>query len=293
VGRALLLAVCLGLTVNAPRALAQQAEAYTIRLRPPGAGETTRYEDFLTTDMTTRQGEAASKPLRDHSERRVVYQETILERDPASGQVRRFRRQCDTATLKRDWMTSLLPYHGRTFVVERRPHGCRVRFEGAPPPADFVRELEEGFGRKKDANPLEGLLPGKAVKVGETWSFDPQPLLEAWPKPAQVRTDLAKASGTGKLSKVYRRDGQLFGVLEFRVEVPVLGVDYGRRPATLEPGARLAYSLTVDACIDGAASTFSLRMQDELRVEVRIPVPQGRPILGSISEEHDRTETRP
>jgi hypothetical protein len=287
-----LLAVCLGLAGNASRALAQQAEAYTLRLKPPGAGETTRYEDTLTTEMTTRQGEAAGEPLRDHSVRRAVYRETVLERDPG-GQVKRFRRQCDAATLQLNKKENLLPFHGRAFTVERGPQGCRVQFEGQPPPADFVRQLEEGFGRKKDVNPLEGMLPGKAVKVGETWLFDPRPLLEAWPKPVQVRTDLAKASGTGKLGKVYQRDGRRFGVLEFRVEVPVVGVDYGPRPASLEPGARLAFSLSADACIDGTASTFALRMQDELRVQVRIPGPQGRAILGSISEDHVRTETRP
>jgi hypothetical protein len=294
VARTTLLAVCLGLTLNAPRAPAQ--ETYTVRLKPPGAGETTRYEDTLTTEMTTRQVDGGGEKVRerrDHSVRRAVYQETVLERDPGGGQVKRFRRQCDSATLQLNQKESQLPYHGRAFVVERGPEGCRVRFEGPPPPGDFVRDLEEGFTRKKDVNLLEGMLPGKALKVGETWSFDPRPLLQAWPKPAQVRTDPQSATGAGKLTRVYRRDGRLFGVLGFTVEVPVLGVDYGSRPATLEPGARMGFSLTVDACIDGGASTFSLRMEDELRVLVRLPGPQGLLLTGSISEQHLRTETRP
>jgi hypothetical protein len=294
VARTTLLAVCFGLALGSPRAQAQ--EAYTIRLKPHGAGETTRYEDTLTTEMTTRHVDLGSGQVherRDQSARRAVYQETVLERDPTTGQLTRFRRQCDTATLHLNQKESVLPYHGRAFIVERGPQGCRVKFEGAPLPADFVRDLEEGFGKKKDVNLVEGMLPGKAVKVGEGWSFDPKPLLRAWPKPAQVRMDLEKATGAGKLTKVHQQNGRLFGVLELQVEVPVVGVDYGPRPATLEPGARMAFSLTLDGCIDGGASTYSLRMHDELHVLVRLPTPEGQRLTGSISEEHVRTETRP
>jgi hypothetical protein len=105
--------------------------------------------------------------------------------------------------------------------------------------------------------------------------------------------DQDKATGAGKLTSVQQRDGRLFGTLEFRVEVPVVGVDYGPRPATLEPGARMAFSLALDACIDGGASALLLRMHDELRVLVRLPGPEGQRLTGSISEEHLRTEARP
>jgi hypothetical protein len=293
VARTLPLAVCLALLLPAARAEAQ--ETYTIHLKPPGEGETTRYEDTLITEMTTRQTDASGVLVakrQDRSVRRAVYQETILQRYPMSGKIRSFRRQCERATLEVNKKETQLPYHGRAFTVERDPEGCRVCFEGAAPPEEFVHGLEEGFARKKDHDPLAGLLPGKAVSAGESWACDPRPLLQAWPKPDQVRVAADRARGTGRLSKVYRRDGQLFGVLEFRVEAPVAGVEFGGR-AALESDAALTFVLTVDACIDGAASTFALRMQDELRVRVRLPAPVGQQVTATLAEEHVRTETRP
>jgi hypothetical protein len=291
--RTIPLTLCLGLAFAGSQARAQ--EAYTIRLKPPGDGETTRYEDTLTTEMTTRQTDASGHDVagrRDRSVRRAVYQETVLQRDPATGAVRSLRRRCDTATLEVNKKETHLPYHGRIFTVERGPDGCRVRFEGTPPPDEFVRELEEGFARKKEANLLEEMLPRKAVRPGETWSFDPRPLLQAWPKPSQVRLNEDGTVGTGKLVKVLRQDGRLFGVLEFGVEVPVLEVDFGTRGAALEPGARMTVMLNVEGCIDGTASTFALRMQDELTVRVRLRTPSGQPVTGTLFEQHVRTETR-
>jgi hypothetical protein len=294
VARTIPLAVCLGLALAAAPARAQ--EAYTLRLKPAGDGETTRFEDSLTTEMSTRQTDASGYPVggrKDRSVRRAVYQETILKRDPATGAVTGLRRQCETATLEINKNETPLPYHGKTFTVERGPDGCRVRFEGTPPPEDFVRELEEGFARKKDVNLLDAMLPRKAVRPGETWNFDAKPLLLAWPKPGQVRVNPDAAVGTGKLTKVARQDGRLVGVLEFGVEVPVLGVDFGTRAATLEPGARRTVVLTVEGCLDGTASTLTVRMQDELRVRVQLPSPSGQRITGTLSEQHIRTETRP
>jgi hypothetical protein len=293
VARTLLLAACLSLLLPAARSEAQ--ETYTIHLKPPDEGETTRYEDTLTTEMTTRQTDASGALVasrQDHSVRRTVYQETILQRYPMSGKIHSFRRQCERATLEVNKKETQLPYHRRAFTVERTPEGCRVYFEGPAPPEEFVHDLEEGFARKKDSDPLAGLLPSKAVSAGESWVCDPQPLLRAWPKPDQVRVAADRAHGTGKLSKVYRRDGLLFGVLEFRVEAPVVGVEFGGR-AALESDTSLTFDVTVDACIDGAASALSLRMQDELRVRVRLPAPAGQQITATLAEEHVRTETRP
>src|SRR5262249_25637730 len=158
-------------------AAAQAQEGYTLRLKGAGQGETTHYEDTLTAEMRTKQVDASGfvvSDRREHSVRCTNYQETLLEIDAATRQVTRLRRQCDKATLEVNGKGSLLPYHGRSFVVERSTAGCRVRFEGTAPPDAFVRELEEGFGRKKDVDPLAALLPGKAVQPGETWPFDPR-----------------------------------------------------------------------------------------------------------------------
>jgi hypothetical protein len=291
-GRALWLASCV-LLLRAGGVGAQ--ESYTIRLKGAGEGETTCYEDTLTAEMRSRQVNALGGAGPEHRERTVRctnYRETLLQIDPATRQPLRFRRECERATLEVNGKGSVLPFHGKSFVVERGAAGCRVQFEGTTPPAEFVRELEQGFGRKPDADPLQGMLPRKAVQVGETWTFDPRALLIAWPKPPQVRVDHAKATGTGKLARVYRQGERLFGVLEFQVEAPVVGVEWGSRHAEPQEGTRLAVRLTVDGCIDGGAGTFALQMVDELTAHADLPGPSGQRIRTTITEEHLRRETR-
>jgi hypothetical protein len=271
-------------------------QAHTIRLKRVGQGETTHHEDTLTTEVRTRQVDTGGQVLadhRDHSVRSTVYEETVLKQDQGTGQIRQLRRVCSKARLEVNGMESYLPYHGKAFVVERGPDRCEIRFEGEAPSAEFVRQLEEGFHAKKEASPLNAMLPINAVQAGQSWAFDPRPLLTAWPKPAQVRLDLAKATGTGKLTRTYQKGERLFGVLEFRVEAPVVGVAFGTREAAPRVGARLAVAVDVEACIDGSASTFNLRMTDELTVKVDLPGPQGKKIEGTISEQHFRTESRP
>ncbi len=270
-------------------------ESCAIRLKPAGEGETTRYEDTLTTEMRTRQVDSSGYVVadrRDHSVRRAVYTETLQELDGATQQPKRLRRQCEKATLEVNGKGMCLPYHGKSFVVERGAEGCRVRFEGDPPSQEFVRQLEAGFRDKKDASPLPGMLPAQGVQVGESWAFDPRPLLTAWPKPPQVCVDLEKAKGTGKLIRTYRQGERLFGVLEFRAEAPVGGVTVGSRQATVAPGAKLEVAVDVEACIDGSASTCTLRLADELTVHMEMPGPPGQKIEGTIAEQHVRTETR-
>jgi hypothetical protein len=294
VARTRSLAVCLGLVLATSQVRAQ--ETYTIRLRPPGPGETTRCEDTLTTEMTTRLTDpsgAQEAHGKDQSVRRAVYQETILQRDPAMGAVQRLRRQCETATLEVNNKQTRLPFHGKTFTVERGPTGCRVRFEGQAPAEQLVRDLEEGFAHKKDVNIIDEMLPRQPVRCGDTWRFDPKPLLVAWPKPPQIHINADGAVGRAKLMKVTRREGRLFGELEFDIEAPVVGVDFGPRAATLEPGTRLTVLVTVEACIDGSASTFTLRMQDQLIARVLLANPSGQRITSTLSEQHLRSETRP
>ncbi len=72
-----------------------------------------------------------------------------------------------------------------------------------------------------------------------------------------------------------------------------MSVEFGSRSATPEAGTRLAVTITVDACIDGSASTFALKMVDELTVQMQLPGPQGQRIVGAIIEQHLRHETRP
>ncbi|MCC6418073.1 MAG: hypothetical protein IT429_07455 [Gemmataceae bacterium] len=288
-------AILVVVAVFLPGTAAWGQETYTIRLKGVGEGETTAYEDTHITEMKTRQLDArgaVAGQRRDHSSRCVVYRETLLEIDPAAKQVKRLRRQCDKATQEINGKGEVLPIQGKAYRVERGPDGYRVQFEGTPPSPDFVRQLEESFRDRQDVNPLHAMLPDRPVQAGEVWSFDPRPVLQAWPRPSAVRVGVDRATGKGKLVRVYRQGERLFGVLEFRVEAPVLGVEFGSRKAEQLPGARVRLTIDVDACIDGSVSTFGLRLVDELRVQMELPGASGQRIEGTITEQHLRTETR-
>jgi hypothetical protein len=285
-------ALVLLLTVTG-RAAAQ--DACTVILKLPGPGDVTVCEDSVTSSMATRKLNAAGDAVnegRSRTERQLAFRDTVLDTDPKTGQATRLRRQCDKAILEDGGKGSVLPYHAKIFTVERAGGACRVRFEGEAPPAEFVAQMEASFAKMQGREEIvRSLLPNRPVKPGESWQFDPSPLLAAWPKPPQVRFASA-TTGTGKLREVTDRGGRRHAVMDFTAIVPVTGVELGGRQAEVETENCLRIDVTLDACIDGTSAAYTLRLTDDLTVRLWLDLPGGERVRGVISERHERTETR-
>ena len=103
-------------------------------------------------------------------------------------------------------------------------------------------------------------LPRKAVKVDETWKLDVTQLARDFTKDGKIETDETKAKGSGKLLKVYQKDGKQFGVFELTVEVPVTAlINDGNKTPTKE--GKITIKLERDGPIDGTLGETTIKAQ--------------------------------
>ena len=99
------------------------------------------------------------------------------------------------------------------------------------------------------------LLPGHAVRVGDTWPIDASKMtgelaaLDLTPRAEQ-------AEGlTGRLVRVYERDGKRYGVMEFTGRIAVAEMD--RNKVHAESVLNLAFRF--EGCINGAEVSGATR----------------------------------
>ncbi len=71
--------------------------------------------------------------------------------------------------------------------------------------------------------------------------------------------DNAKAAGTGKLVKAYKKDGKQFGELQYKLELPIKALNNGQ--LKFPDGTKMVLEFSVDGCIDGTSADGSSKMK--------------------------------
>jgi hypothetical protein len=185
--------------------------------------------------------------------REETYSLTVLETAPGARLPHKFRRSYDKALLRSGDKTTPLPYQGRSVLFELRDGNYQAAAEGQPPlsAADLARLADDAA-----SDPLDNFFPGRPVKVGETWTVDPRALTGLLGKAAVENG----AHGEGKLVRVYEKDGQQFGVLEWtlRLSLQSLGV------LAFSPPGLHETTLVLDTAIDGSGTAALLTANSRL-----------------------------
>ena len=114
---------------------------------------------------------------------------------------------------------------------------------------DAAQALDAEFNKPAGEPTNKDFLPGKAVKVGDTWKVDTAKFVKSLGE--KMALDEKKATMTGKLLKTYPQNGAQFGTLEFKADFPIASLGEGAPPLK---SASFKLTLTVDACIDGTAA---------------------------------------
>jgi hypothetical protein len=223
------------------------------------------------------------------------YVEETLEKEgtkPAT----RLRRVYEKASVTRDGKTTTLPYQGKTVLIEKKDGKYVFSVDGKELTGDDVRVLTREFADKKETDKDFGdlFLPGKAVAVNETWKLDVVAIGRLFYKDDPMALDAAKAGGTGKLLKVYRKDGRQWGVMEFKLDLPfsTKTFDAGLNKITYQPGSGMNLTITLDACIDGTASLGTMKVDVALSGTATYG-PEGKEskmilkVEGTIRETHE------
>jgi hypothetical protein len=243
----------------APALLAAQ-EKYTIKLKHSGAGDVSLHAREQTKAETVVVTGPDGNVLQEKKQTTVEvnkYQEEIIEAT-AGKRPTKAKRIYSEATKKTDDATEKRSYHGQTVAIEKKDDGYHFSIDGKELTGEEAGDLPQAFDPKKPGDQeLEQLLvPGKPVAVGESWNIDSKNLtkLLGEDEKAAKSLDLAKTKGTGKLVKAYKKDGRQFGILQYRIEVPVKALE-GEHPC--RDGAKLVLSIDVDSCIDGSVDADS------------------------------------
>lgn len=276
--RSIALTALTTLFVTTGTGLAQ--EAVTIKLRERGNGDAAvvKRSENVVTKMTVTDG--AGQVVLDNRELKTEiaeYTETILKREPGKLPTK-LTRAYTKAQSGKDKKLDDLALAGKTVVIEKK--GDKYGFtykDGGELDGSALAALKKDFGKKTDSSAeIEKLvLPKSAVKPGESWKIDMAKIVAEIAKDGGMDLDTAKATGKGTLVKAYKKDGRQFGVMAFKMDVPIVSIGKGQGQLKFAAGAKITLDLTFDVCIDGTSETGEMKMTMKMGGNATFPSAPG------------------
>src|SRR5262249_51001421 len=194
-----------------------------------------------------RRGSAEGKVTKEGA--RYVYTEEVIEVKPDERPTKA-RRVYKAAERTEDGKKVTEVFQNKTVLIDK-PFGMyQFRIEGGgpitgPSAKHLLRTYKDG---PSSGNSNRELLPERPVEVGESWNFDKKAMPSLFGDNRDLKIDPDKTTATGRLRRVYRKDGRLFGVILIGVSFAVKDASF-TPGAKLKPGAKLTADLTLDACI--------------------------------------------
>jgi hypothetical protein len=250
------------LTLLTAPASAKAEDAFTIKSKEAAQGDTVQVEKQSTHQSTFKVTDGQGNGLQNKSEsksEKFTYQETVMEKQPGQKKATRLRRRytkAEIGTGAGDY-ARILPYEGKAVLIEKQ--GDRYRFQlesGKELTGKNAEELDKEFNKHSEEIDFNRIaLPKKPVKLNESWDIEMEDLIRDFERVAPFELDEARAKGSGKLVKAYKRDGRQFGIIDFRLEFPMRALKMGEQKLALEEGAMLVLAAKVDTCIDGSLTS--------------------------------------
>jgi len=245
--------------------LAAPAQEYVIKVKRPGLGDKSKVKSTSNFEVKFKALDNMGIAVIEAEEtktHKLLFTEIGLERAPAGEDLVRLKRQYEHAERTVKGTRETLPYQGKTLLIEKKGGAFEFKIEKDDEilMGKEIQELHEEFN-KGDFRKLiaEPFMPRKAVKVNETWTFDVKPLAKAFTADGKIEIDDAKSKGSGKLVKVYQKNGKQFGIIELTIDFPVTQFtgDDGKTSPTKD--SKLTIKLQTDTCIDGTLEESKLK----------------------------------
>jgi hypothetical protein len=236
---------------------------YTIKLRGEQKGDKLQVVKTRSGTQTTT---VAGKSLPQQKEQmKFEFVETILEMPDGAPKPTKVTRQYKTAQ-KSDPKGELrsLSYSGKTVTIEKKGMTYSYTVDGKPIPlaerAEFAEEFEKADKLKPD-----DLMPTKPAKVGETWDID-FAKIKALTGELPFALDKDQSKFTGKLARAYKKDGQQWGVIEFRI---IMTVAPGKKGPPLS--GTITADITIDTAIDASVHAGSMKFTQKGTLSAKDP----------------------
>ena len=254
-------------------------EAITIKIKDAGEGEAALIKRSENTTSKVKVTDGAGKVLVDQKELKgevMEYKETILKRE-AGKPITKAQRDYTKAQKRDGEQTTELPLQGKSVLIEKKgEHYAFTYANGEPLDGPAAAVLKNDFSGVATGKELEKeLLPGKAVKVGDTWKIDTAKIAQLLTKDGKMELDTAKAIGQGTLVKTYKKDGRLHGEMKFTMMLPLQTVGKGNQALKFADGAKIDLALSLDTCIDGTAVNGALNLKMLMTGTASIPAAPG------------------
>jgi hypothetical protein len=231
-------------------------EKYTLKLKSPGKGDI-----VSITSEATEDGDSTftldGKPMTEKGVKvtTLKYREEMLEKEEGK-RPSRSKLTYDKAEVKKDDKATTLGVEGKTVLMQRKDGKNQYTFDdGKEVSKEDAAHLSHGKSERDDRTFEQMLLPPGPVAVGESWKIDMKAVAKELTKDDDSLTiDGDKAKGTGKLNKVSKKDGKLFGEITFELELPVLKMKFDNDEIAMDAGSKMVITDTIDGCLDGSMS---------------------------------------
>jgi len=268
-------AVVLAALVAAPLVWGDEP-TYEIKLKKEAKGDRTKTTSTEVGDVRFLL-EVMGQEL-DKGEKKTVrqtYVEEIVEKPKGSKKPTKLTRTYEVAGYTKDDKKTTNVYQGKTVLIEKKGDNYVFTANGEEIAGDDAEELESEFN-KHDEIPLEDedLMPEKPVKVNEAWTVDPKKISAAFETGGPFTLDAAKTKVTGKLVKVYEKDGKRFGVIELTLTLAVKELKLDNQELPMKPGSKVTATTTFDLCIDGTAHSGTEK--SALTFDLNGDIPNGK-----------------
>lgn len=218
--------------------------------------------------------------------KKEAYVEEILEKKPGERNATKLRRTYKTAEKTERGETEKAVYAGQTVLIERKNGGkLAISIKGKELEKSEAPDLFKSLEKSDDEPRNEDLLPQHAVKVGETWKVPGEKSEKMFKSLGEekMKIDVKKSNVSGKLLKVYKKDGAQFGVLELTIEVFVTEIDVGGEFAKTKEGSKMSFKATIDTCIDGSVKLEESKMSATIDITANLPGNGSLTLAGTVT----------
>jgi hypothetical protein len=264
------------------------AASYTLVLKDLGQGQSARVDRQTAGVVAVTVTDATGTVLRSNQTSTASilgYRETVLQMPAGGGPPTRLRRRYDAAQVQPGGQTAGLPFQGKTVVITKQADGYHFWIRGVELTDAAAKPLADEFNRVGAQTDYgKGLLPPGPVKLRQAWAVDPAPLLQDLNRGGAAVFSAAGASGTGTLTRVYRRGGHRFGTMTFVLVLPITALPLGSSgtvPAL--PGSGAVVRLTLDGCVDGSLSTRTLSLDLQMNARAQVATSGGQQLTVTIA----------
>jgi hypothetical protein len=244
-------------------ALTVRGQEYTIKLGKAAAGDRFQVKVDNATDAQFKLLDANGGVVMDKTEvkgHNFIFRELAVERG-TGGDLVRLKRTYKKAQRIVDGERRTLPFQGETVSIDKKAGSFSFQIDdGEAVEGEDAKELQEEFNKGGAGKLLEVFMARKAVKLNEPWKLDVAMLAKDFSKDGKLDIDAAKSTGSGKLIKVYQKNGKQYGVIELTISMAVSHLNHDDKKTPTKDGSKIVITLEADRCIDGGVDESQLKV---------------------------------